>query len=380
VRRALLLAATALVAGGCGGTTASLGDAAQFVPANADVFVSVRTDGDDWRGFVRELLGQKVPAIPAGAREVAFTVVDGKARLVSTTTPAHPLADAAAYKSALAAIPSGATAIAYTSGARAARRLLSFPGQVLVTSNPARFRTRAGGHGPPALAVLAYRWGVAWLTKDGGGARAKSAGLPVTTSHYARGVEQLVTPYTPLLFDEIPADALAAIDFPLATGSFELLPALPKLLTSIFHGTRYDLPLELDGLLQGETAVYLRRGGEITVVTSPQDTRNAEHQLDELLSARNPPFDALPVYHATIGGQFVVSTSPKGIATFRGGGDKLSSKLELPEKVGAAVYIAPGAEGALAALGIRGTRPLTAWTLADGADPTLTIRLGEGSG
>jgi hypothetical protein len=197
---------------------------------------------------------------------------------------------------------------------------------------------------------------------------------------YARGVQQLEKPYTPTLVDEIPGDALIVFDFPLGQGSIENLSELPKIVTTIFHGTRYDLPLELDALLQGETAIYARRGGEVTIVSSPTDTAAALSALDELLAARNPPYDRLRVHHTVLGGQLVISTSAQGIARFRGGGPKLGLKLDLPNEITAFAYVAPGGENALQMFGLRTLRPLTAWLLPDGADPTLTVRFAGGSG
>jgi hypothetical protein len=379
MRRALALLALPLTLAACGSSSGSLRDAARFAPPNATTFAAVDTGDEHWRGFVRQLLGS-VPPVPRDAHTVAFAVVDGQVHVVSRELK-RSLADTRAYRDAVDTVPRGAHAIAFSTGADVRRRLLAFPGLVGYTGRGARYRTIRRPHsGPSLVAELRYRWGVAWQTDKDGGARAQSAGLPVAVSRFPRAVQQLATPYRPSLFDEIPGDALAVLDFPLGQGAFESLPGVPQLVRSIFHGSRYDLPLELDALLQGETALYLRRGGEITLVSQPQDTAAAELALEQLLAARRPPWNELHVDHDTIGGQLVVSTSRRGIATFRGGGDKLSSRLDLPEQVSAVAYVAPGAEQALAAFGIRDARPLTAWLLADGADPTVTVRFGGTSG
>jgi hypothetical protein len=375
VRRALVSAALVLplVLSACGGSGSSLRDTARFAPRNATVFVAVQTHDDHWRGFAEQVLGT-LPSVPRNAKEVAFAVVGGRPRVV-TQALVHSLADTKGYRDALADVPQSATAIAYTRGAEAQKRLLALPGQVLVTGQRVPYRTvRRPRDESNRVAQLVYRWGVAWQGPASAGARAKSAGLPVVQSLYARGVEQLVPPYTPTLVDEIPDDALAVVDLPLGQGSFENLDTLPRLVTTIFHGTRYDLPLELDALLQGETAVYARRGGEVTIVSSPPDTAAALDALDQLLAARNLPYDRLPIHHAVLGGQLVVSTSAAGIARFRGGGPKLGAKLDLPDRISAFAYVAPGGENALRLFGLRGLRPLTAWLLPDGADPTLTVR------
>jgi hypothetical protein len=379
MRRALVLLALPLVLSACGGSSSSLRDTARFAPRNASVFVAVQTHDDHWRSFAQQLLGD-LPSVPRDAKEVAFAVVDGQTRVV-TQALAHSLADTKGYRDALADIPKSATAIAYARGEEAQRRLLSFPGQVVVTSQRLPYRTiRRPRDESNRIAQLVYRWGVAWQGAASAGARAKSGGLPVVPSLYARGVQQLAKPYTPTLVDEIPDDALVVFDFPLAQGSIENLPAVPKLVTTIFHGTRFAIPLDLDLLLQGETAIYARPGGEVTIVSSPPDTGAALRALDELLHSRNPPFDRLRLHHAVLGGQIVISTTAQGIERFRGGGAKLASKLDLPDQLTAFEYVAPGGENALQMFGLRNLRPQTSWLLPDGADPTLTVRFAGGSG
>ena len=379
MRRGLVLVALPFVLAACGGSSTSLRETARFAPRNATVFVAVQTHDDHWRSFAKQLLGE-LPSVPRDAKEVAFAVVDGQTRVV-TQVLEHSLADTKGYRDALADVPKSATAIAYTRGEEAQKRLLAFPGQVVVTSQRLPYRTtRRPRDESNRIAQLVYRWGVAGQGPATAGARARSAGLPVVPSRYARGVQQLAKLYTPTLVDEIPDDALVVFDFPLGQGSMENVPDLPKVVTKIFHGTNYEIPLELDTLLQGETAIYARDGGEVTIVSSPPDTVAALHALDELLAARNPPYDRLRIHHAVLGGQLVISTSAQGIERFRGGGAKLASKLDLPDQLSAFAYVAPGGENALQMFGLRDLRPLTAWLLPDGADPTLTVRFAGGSG
>jgi hypothetical protein len=253
-------------------------------------------------------------------------------------------------------------------------RVFAIPGQTLVSTAVfgTRYRVIAHPLQSPSVAVLEYRWGAAWLTKDGYGARAHSAGLPLARSNRVRSIEQLVPPYAPGLFDEIPADALAVLDLPLAQGSFEILPKVPPELARLFRpALTVQLALALDAIFQGETAVYLRRGGELTLVTSPPDLSGAENALAQLGGVGGRTF-----HRAEIGGQLVLSTTEQGIADFRDGGDKLSAdprfrKAGFPARVTALAYVTP--EGAR----LLHMRPLVAWASPDRGDPTLTVRFDD---
>jgi hypothetical protein len=356
VRRALLLAGVALLAAGCGSSSPDLGAGAAGVPADAQAFVAVRTDDPNWRLFARAVLG-RVPPVPKGARDLEIALVDGKL-VHPRASAARPLADTLAYRDARAAMPDGLHGLAYVRGDVAAARLHELPGLIAVTTNPVRFRTVPHPRGRAVIASLRYRWGAAWLTEDGIGARAHTAGLPVSTSIAARGIEQLATPYAPRLFDEIPADARMVLDLPLAPGTFELLPALPPQLTRLVPNVPpLELSASLDTILQGESAVYERQGGEITIVTSPQDTAAAKRVLAQLFPHRG-------LHVATLGGQLVISTTAAGLAVFRGAGEKLSSRLDLPAAVTLAAY----------------TPRFTAWGGIQDNDPILTLRFNRRSG
>jgi hypothetical protein len=183
--------------------------------------------------------------------------------------------------------------------------------------------------------------------------------LPVADTQRARSLEQLAAEYHPALFDEIPADAQSVLDLTLAPGSFELLPKLPAATAALFAGSVIGIAAELDEVLLGETALYTRKGGEATLVTQPGDTQVARKALTQLVGSATAAVRARPLHVATIGGQLVVSTSPAGIAAFRGGGPKLSTRLDLPDQVLGVVYSAGR---------------WTGWAEADGQDPTFTLR------
>jgi hypothetical protein len=362
VRRALPLALVAVVLAGCGGgSRASLGDVAAYAPSNAEAFVSFRTDAN-WHELAHLVLG-RVPRVGPGVKEAAFALVHGNLVAVAQhgTPPPLALAENPAYKAALASIPHGASGLGYVRGDVASTRLHAVPG-LLSTVSAAQRRYRVPPNSQrnfPSVAVAEFRWGAAWLTGDGIDARLRSAGLPVAETQRARSLEQLAPAYHPALFDEIPADAQSVLDLTLGPGSFELLPKLPDTLASQFDGSLIGIAAWLDQVILGETALYTRKGGEVTLVTQPGDTEAARKVIAQLVANTIPAVRARPLHVATIGGQLVVSTSRAGIAVFRGGGAKLSTRLDLPDQVTSVVYSAGR---------------WTGWTGAEGNDPTFTLR------
>lgn len=356
MRRVLVLAAAGLLAAGCGSSSPSLGAGAAGVPADAQAYVAVRTDDPNWQLFVRGVLG-RVPKVAAGTRVLEFALVHGKL-LVPHGSVAHPLADARRYEAARAAMPGGLRGIAYLSGGFAAARLHAIPGAITITTIPVRVRRIPHPRGSDLIARLPYAWGAAWLTADGIGWRAHSGGVPVLRSLNARGAEQFVTPYSPRLFDEIPGDASMVIDLPLPPQSWESMPKLPAAVTRLVPQLpELELGASLDTIFGGESALYRRPGGELTVVTSPADTAAAQRELAYLFPHR-------PLHVATLGGQLVISTRAGAIADFRGGGVKLSSKLQVPKLVTFVVY----------------TRRYLAWGQLRGGDPTVTVHFNRHSG
>ena len=357
MRRALPFLLAALVLAGCGGSRASLGGAAAYAPANADAFVSFRTGDANWREFARLVLG-RVPVVPHGAQEAAFALVHGKLVAVSQsgTPPAHALAGVAAYRAAVRAAPGGSDGIAYLRGEVAVARLRGIPGFVTAIPNALRrLPTRPGSH-VPSVGGLNFRWGAAWLTHDGIGARLRNIAVSRLDTQRLRALEEAKTGYAPALFDEIPANARSVVDLQLAPSSFELLPKLPAPVAALFTGNALSVAAELDQALQGESALYTRAGGEVTLVSQPADTNAARKAIGQLAASLKA---ATPLHVATIGGQFVVSTSKAGIDAFRGGGPKLASRLQLPAQVTGVVYDASRFVG---------------WGAVEGADPTFTLR------
>lgn len=348
MRRALPLALAALVVAGCG-SQRSPGSAAAYAPRDAQAFVSFRTDAN-WEPFARLVLG-RVPRVVKGAHEAAFALVHGKVVAVSTTgaPPARALAGDARYQAALQAMPRGARGVAYVRGDVAAARLQAIPGFVVAVPTALRRRGESIGR-------LRFRWGAVWLTSDGVGGRLRSVRFSRTETETQSALEQVTKSYAPALFDEIPADAQFVLDLQLAQASFAVLPKLPAQVAALFSGDLIGVPGELDEVMQGETALYTRAGGELTLVTQPSDTEAARRALGELAASFRV---ARRLHVATIGGQLVVSTSAAGITAFRGGGSKLAAAIELPGQVTGVVYAAHRFIG---------------WGASQGSDPTVTMR------
>jgi hypothetical protein len=353
VRRALLL--VVLLATGCG-SSQHLADAAKYAPADAQAFVAVRASDPHWRDFVQLVLG-RVPH----ARADAYALENGRVVAVDMhgAPPAHALADDARFRASQLGAPHGARGIGYVRGDVAGRRLHAIPGAITTVSANLTRRYRTLTHSlVPSVAVLQFRWATAWLDGEGMELRAASAGVPVAETERVRSIEQLTPTYAPGLFDEIPADAQSVLDVVLPPGAFENLPHLPRQLAALFPGPPADVAFALDQVFQGESAVYTRAGGETTIVTQPADLFTALKAIAGL-----PPLRRLR--RTFLGGQLVLSTSERGLAVFRGGGAKLSTRLALPPAVDGVVY--------------RAGR-LLGWGERIGSDAVFAFRFARGSG
>ena len=114
--------------------------------------------------------------------------------------------------------------------------------------------------------------------------------------------------------DEIPAGALAVLDFQFPPNAFELVgPQLARRPSQTLLGGAQNaiaLESELDQIFGGETTLYVRPGlpiPELTLVTSPPDTQSAVTALGSVLDdlarrsagrrAAHSTWPTLPVYH-----------------------------------------------------------------------------------
>ena len=358
--RAALLVAIVVVAAGCGGgSSLEVGGAASVVPSDAISFTAVRTDHLQLVGLLRgpalpigrlrpvlgseldvaELPGLQLvaftkPKDPSAIRRLGFRVAqiggwtafsrsaDAIASVKGATTT---LAAAAAYRSAAARLSGGALVRAYLRGGEAGRLVTSLPGQVLTETGSRR--APRGRAERSEVAGPHYQWGAAEIAPAGKGLRflavARSTPPTAVELQLARFVQSPSPPYTAHLLDEIPADAQFVADFEVVSGEFENADpsTLPPQLQTLLKASP-ALSFELDEILGGETAVYVRPGLEVTLVTQPADIKTAEGALTAVLPALKL---GVPIRHAVIGGELVLSTSEHGIDAFRSAAPKLSA-------------------------------------------------------
>jgi hypothetical protein len=378
---AAAVAAAAIVTAGCASAGASgpgsLDGAAAIAPANAVAFVAASTDlgSSRWHGIAKPFLKQFQSLAPALGDEidvavlpskdvVGFTqpqssvklaalakkygeqtrVIGGWTAIAKTATALDTVASATShladnnvFAEAMNRLPSGALVRAYANGQEAQQLISSIPGQLETSLAPPRvhYRITKKDHRRTFFAVAAtnFRWVAAAVTSTSDGLKleafTRTGGL--TATGRPRYVVHPTPPYVSALIDEIPSGALAVVDFQAAGGTFENLPQFPALLTRLFGAKNANaLPLQLDTLLGGETAIYARPSlpvPEVTLVTQPADTLAASSTLDALLAElpSKSMFSGLKLYRTTIGGQFVVSTTQQGLDDFRAGGAKLSA-------------------------------------------------------
>jgi hypothetical protein len=379
VPAAAVAAAAAIVTAGCASAGASgpgsLDGAAAIAPANAVAFVAASADlgSSQWHGLGKRFLTQFQSLAPALGDEidvavlpnkdvVAFTQPQDSAKLAALATKhgtqtralggwtaiaktsaaldtvanaTSHLADNTVFTEAMNRLPSDALVRAYANGQEAQQLIASIPGALETTSAPARVHYRLSNTPTTRfnVATMNFRWAAAAVTSTSDGLKveafARTNGL--TAPGAPRYIVHPAPPYVSALVDEIPSGALAVLDFQLTQGTFENLAQLPPALVKLFGATNATaLPLQLDTLLGGETAIYVRPSlptPEVTLVTEPTDTASASSTLDTLLAElpSTSMFSGLKLYRTTIGGQFVVSTTQQGLDDFRGGGAKLSA-------------------------------------------------------
>jgi hypothetical protein len=332
VRRLALAAAVLLAVAGCGGSSTTVGGGASAVPASVRAFVAVASGAslDQLRAVMpqeaalvarvrRTYDGEVDAAELANGRVVALTREHGE----WTPSFAGPhLADAAAYRSAQAKVARGARIRGYLAPGTAARLVRSIPGQLQIVPNPARhpFPLRRPLE---QLAGRRFAWGAVELSGRRFSTLVRSLPPTQLTLDAARQVEAFVPPFVPHLLDEIPADVTSVADFQVPPSMVENAdPSIfPARLRDLVERSP-QLPSELDQLIGGETAIYRRADGEVTVLTQPADTRAVANTL---ASVKRELKITVPLHFGFLGGQLIISTSPRGIAVFRGNGPKLAA-------------------------------------------------------
>src|SRR5579864_5742266 len=383
VPAAAVAAAAAIVTAGCASAGASGpgsgNGAAAIVPANAVAFVAASTDlgSSQWHGLGKPFLSQFQKLAPAlggeldiavlpGKQAVGFTqpadvsklaalakshklqtrVIGGWTAVAKTSAALDTVANATAHLSgdpnftaAMKKLPDDALVRAYATGQATENVLASIPGvmQTIAVPNNIHYRltkTVSANRLLRFAATTNFEWLAAALTSTNDGLKLEafihSDGLVASVTQ-PRYVVQPTPQYTPALINEIPSGALAVVDFQASPGMFEDLPQLPASLSKLFPAANAtDIPLLLDTVTGGETAIYVRPAlptPEVTLVTQPSDTAKASQALDQIIGdlPAKSMLAGLKLYRTTIGGQFVVSTTQQGLDDFRGGGAKLSS-------------------------------------------------------
>ena len=318
---------------------ASASDKPQLVvltqPADASKFSALLAKlkaGSNGGGYSRQIGGWTVASDTTAALDA---VQSATATLAADNT----------YQDANAHLAGDSLARAYANGTEAQQLLGSLPGQSQVTqTTPTNRRARLGNATGPAVAPQSFQWGAADVVAVDGGLKveafARSAAPVAAILQQSTDAQTPIQPYTAHLVDEIPAGALFVADFQVAQGEFELSdPAkLPKPIQQLLQAAP-QLSGQLDSILGGETAIYVRPSlpvPEVTLVTQPADTQAAVDALDSIVAALKAaapgatgPLGALlanvQVYHALLGGELVVSTSQQGIDDFRSAGPRLSA-------------------------------------------------------
>ena len=387
----ITLAAAALAVAGCGGSSvagsSSLGGAASVAPADSVAFVAVDSDASsgqwkavdgllqtfpahdellaklrttfeqrsklNWNDDVKPALGSEIDLIALPGKEpqlVGLTQGGDKAKLdallqkLDKDTSTAQIGDWTAFstsKSALDHVQNASTKLADNNTYRAAIAKLSGDALVRAYANGTEAQqllTSLGKQDPSATAVP-FAWASADLVASGAGLRVNGYSHDGSWQGVLpRDQHPPVPPYTSGLVDEIPSGVLLAADFQVVPGQFEFSRAdsLPKPLQSFLTASPTFLS-ELDNVLGGETALYVRPGlpiPEVTIVTQPNDVTQAEASLADVLKTLRASagaakgkldLSALPIYHKAEGGQLIISTSQQGIADFSSAGPKLSA-------------------------------------------------------
>ena len=357
------IAAVALVVlalAGCGGSAGVSGGGASLAPSTADAFVALdpHLSASQWPAIdallarfpVQDPVLSKLQALKLGGvvdlvalRKSLVVLAHDSApipgfvskKIGGWTAFAHnatsfdslgghaTLASSQSYKAAMATLAGNVVARAYAGPAAARRLVTALPDRVVVMRVP--FGRRGPGTGP-TIANERVVWAAAAVVAESHAVtlEAHARILPAANVILSGSVfmQVPVPEYQPRLIDEIPADALAVADFQPAPSEFELtatadLPAPVQALakkSSTFLNT-------LDTVLGGETAIYVRAGNEVTLVTQPADTKTAAEDV----AAAAPLFPGVTLHTTVFGGELVVSTSARGLAAFQAAGAKLSA-------------------------------------------------------
>jgi hypothetical protein len=362
--------ATVFALAGCGGSSgagsgSSLGAGAAIAPSDSVAFAAVDTDlsSSQWKAV--DSLLQKFPAHdallaqfqqsvekktglswandikPALGPELDVVVLppgaNGKPQLVGLTQPADASKfDALLEKAGTQVVSTQVSSWTAFSASQAALDAVTSATTHLAEDNTYADATASlssdaiaklyanGAEAKQAFTKVLPSANVQWLSAD---IVAESGGLKVNGYARSDGGTAPAKPYASALVSEIPAGALAIVDFD-ATGTAAKSP--------------------LASALGGETAVYVSPGEPIpsvTLVTQPADPTAAAAALDKAFSGLSanpmlgrfaPILGSIHLVHVVVDGKLVASTSPQAIVEFQGNGAKLADDSAVKDATSAA--------------------------------------------
>lgn len=274
------------------------------------------------------------------------------------------LADDAAFKDAVAELPTDTLAKAYVNG----RQLADLANSVL--NGPAQPAAAGGGLSPFGLDKLE------WISAS---LQAKDNGIELTGDVKGASGSRLVeggSPYESKLIGGVPADALAFLTFQGSAFGSQLAELRKNpMFNQGLRQAEKELGMRLDevlALLSHEVAFYIRRGPglpEFSLALEAPDQQKALTTLQRLFRriARITParpcrapapeggltvgcvdFGRFNVQYAAFDGKVLVTTAPTGISDYRAKGDKLADDNTFkdaldaagaPDKTGGLVYV-----------------------------------------
>lgn len=189
--------------------------------------------------------------------------------------------------------------------------------------SPAQLVEQAGSMEPEAKQALSM-FGLDKLDFAGGWAKAKDDGAELAFSAGGEGAEQLLgasDEYSSSLLDKVPADAFAfytfrgdALQRQLQTLKSSPLYGMALLQLEREYGIDVD---DVARLLDGEAAVYIRKGlpiPEVTMLLESDDPAAANATLDRIARAIGPQFDGVQLTTGVVGNVVVLSTAGGAVA------------------------------------------------------------------
>lgn len=363
---ALLLAALLPLVAGCG-SSSEAGGAASVVPADVAVYVSVDTsfEGDQWRavadllekfpdgeGLLEELLDDAAAEAglegEAGVREalgpeVALAVLAGpldagEPPVVLLTQPDDQEAweqlfeDGNAARAEVKGWQVAARDEAVLDRYREAVEGPSLEGSEAFVETmddlPADALARVYANGaalgeavqqaPGGLAPLPFGAASGAEATIGAALRAEGDGIRVEGRALSAGEDAVPVPepYASELVEEVPAGAIAFL-------SFSDLGAALGQYAEMAGAQGAFLPFDLEQvatLFSGETALYVRPGPTVTLVTEVEDEAAALEAVDALVGLAG---EQVPIVYEAFDGLLAVSSSQKELTALRADGPRL---------------------------------------------------------